>query len=220
MFVGHFAVALGAKRAQPKLSLSALVAAACGLDLLWPVLVLAGIEVVRVDPGNTAFTPLDFVSYPWSHSLVMAIVWAAIAGHVTRVLTKSFRAGLLVSALVVSHWVLDWITHGPDMPLWPNGPRVGLGLWNSIPATLAIEGALLAVGVAIYLRTTTARDNVGRWAFWAFIATITLIWASQPFAAPPPSATAIGIVGLIGAVLFVAWTNWFDRHRTVRDLAR
>ena len=85
MFVGHVAVALSAKRIEPRLSLGALVAAACGLDLLWPVLVLLGIEVVHVDPGNTAFTPLDFVSYPWSHSLLMAVVWAAIAGHVTRV---------------------------------------------------------------------------------------------------------------------------------------
>jgi len=216
MFVGHFAVALGAKRVEPKVPLSALVAAACGLDLLWPVLVLLGIEVVHVDPGNTAFTPLDFVSYPWSHSLLMAVVWAAVAGHLTRLLTKSFRAGLIVSALVVSHWVLDWLTHRPDMPLWPGGPRVGLGLWNSIPATLAVEGAILAIGVAIYLGTTTARDNVGRWGFWAFIATITLIWASQPFGAPPPSAMAIGIVGILGAVLFVAWTAWFDRHRALR----
>jgi hypothetical protein len=215
MFVGHFAVALGAKRVEPKLPLATLVAAACGLDLLWPVLLLVGLETVRIDPGNTPFTPLDFSSYPWSHSLVMSLVWAALAGHVTRVVTKRMSAGLLVSALVFSHWALDFVTHGPDLPLWPGGPKVGLGLWNSIGATLVVEGAILAAGIAIYLRTTKPRDAQGRWGFWAFIVTVTAIWASQPFGAPPPSALAIGIVGAIGAVLFVAWTAWFDRHRSL-----
>jgi hypothetical protein len=216
MFVGHLAVALGAKRVEPKLSLGTLVAAACGLDLLWPILVILGIEVVRIDPGNTAFTPLDFVSYPWSHSLLMAAVWAALAGHVVRLKTHRMRAGLVVSALVLSHWVLDWITHRPDLPLWPGGPKLGLGLWNSIPATLTIEGLLYAAAIAVYLRTTRARDNAGRWGFWSFVVLTTALWADGPIEPPPPTVMALGIVGFLAAVLLVVWSAWFDRHRALR----
>ncbi len=82
MFVGHFAVALGAKRAAPRIPLGLLVAAAIALDLIWPLLLLAGVETVRIDPGNTAFTPLAFDHYPWSHSLVMALVWGGLTAAI------------------------------------------------------------------------------------------------------------------------------------------
>ena len=136
MFVGHLAVALSAKRVDQRLPLSLATAASFGIDLLWPVLLLAGIETVSVEPGNTAFTPLAFDSYPWSHSLLMVLIWAAVAGSVSAAVLKSKRLGVLVAALVSSHWALDVLTHRPDLPLWPGGAKVGLGLWNSIPGTL------------------------------------------------------------------------------------
>jgi hypothetical protein len=215
MFVGHLAVALASKKAAPRVPLAALASAAFALDLLWPVFVLAGIETVRIAPGNTAWTPLDFVSYPWSHSLAMSLVWGAVAGHVARVWFKSYRAGVIVSALVVSHWVLDWISHRADMPLWPSGPTVGLGLWNSIPATYAVEGGLLFAGVAIYTRTTPARDLIGRWSLAAFIAVLTAVWATGPFTPPPPNPTAIAIAGLVFAAVMIPWQMWIERHRAV-----
>ncbi len=138
MFVGHLAVSLGAKAVEPKVPLSALVAASFGLDLLWPLLVLGGIERVSVAPGNTAFTPLAFESYPWSHSLLLAAVWGMIAWVFAYLTTKSQRLSLLVGAVVVSHWVLDFVTHHPDLPLWPGGPKLGLGLWYSVPATILV----------------------------------------------------------------------------------
>lgn len=163
MFVGHLAVALASKRVAPKVSLGWLVGASFGLDLLWPVLLLAGVEHVRIDPGNTAFTPLAFDAYPWSHSLLMVLFWAMVVGGVAASRLQSRSAGTLVGVLVVSHWVLDWISHRPDLPLWPGGPVAGLGLWNTIAGTILVEGALFVAGIELYRRTTRARDRVGLW---------------------------------------------------------
>jgi hypothetical protein len=215
MFVGHLAAALVAKRVEPRLPLAALVAATFGLDILWPIFLMAGLETVEVAPGITAFTPLDFVSYPWSHSLLLAVGWGGVAAWLgSRGGTP--RMGLVLGALVVSHWMLDWISHRPDLPLWPGGPKAGLGLWYSIPATLAVEGALLAVGVVLYTRAAPARDRAGHVAFWSFVVLTTGIWLSGPVSPPPPSVTAIGLVGLAGGVLFVLWARWIERHRGQR----
>jgi hypothetical protein len=212
MFVGHLAAALAAKRVERRAPLGALVGAAFGLDLIWPVLLLAGVETVRIDPGNTAFTPLAFDSYPWSHSLSMAIVWSIVVGRVAAAALKHARAGLIIGVTVLSHWVLDVLTHRPDLPLWLGGPKVGLGLWNSIPLTLIVEGTLFAAGVALYLRATRPRDAAGTWALWALIAFATAIWVSGPFSSPPPNATAIAVVGL-ALWLFPLWASWVERHR-------
>ena len=169
MFVGHLAVALAARRAERRAPLGALVGAAFALDLVWPLFLLAGIETVRIDPGNTAFTPLAFASYPWSHSLSMAVVWSVVAGRVAAAILKRARAGLFIGLAVLSHWLLDFVTHRPDLPLWPGGPLVGLGLWNSLPLTLVVEGVLFAAAVALYLRATRPRDAVGRWALWGLV---------------------------------------------------
>ena len=143
MFIGHAALALAAKPLVPRVSLALLLAATYWLDMVWPVFLLVGIEQVRIDPGNTAVTPLDFVHYPWSHSLAAALAWSALFGLAC--LRAGKRAALLLALLVFSHWVLDVITHRADMPLWPgSGTLLGFGLWNSIPATIAIECAMFA----------------------------------------------------------------------------
>src|SRR6478752_7334866 len=164
MFIGHFALGFAAKRAVPRTSLVTLFGAAQLADLAWPLLLAAGAETVRIDPGNTAFTPLDFVSYPYSHSLLLLAVWGIAYGAVYRVATKrNGRTFAVLAGLVVSHWVLDFVTHRPDMPLYPGGPKVGLGLWNSTPATLAVEIALYVAGTAVYERATRPRDGIGRY---------------------------------------------------------
>ncbi len=215
MFAGHLAVALATKRAAPRAPLAALVAGAFGLDLLWPVLLLAGIEHVRIVPGYTAFTPLAFDYYPWSHSLSMALIWAIIAGRLSAMVLKNLTAGLFIGFAVVSHWLLDYVTHVPDLPLWPGGPRYGLGLWNSIGMTFVVEGALFTAAIAIYLRSTTARNAKGTWALWGLIGVTTAIWASGPWAPPPPSVTAIAVAGL-GMWLFPVWAAWIERNRAGR----
>lgn len=213
MFVGHLAAALAANRVEPRAPLGALVGAAFALDLIWPILLLAGVEVVRIDPGNTAFTPLAFDSYPWSHSLSMAAVWSVVIGRAAAHVLRHARAGLVIGATVLSHWALDYVTHRPDLPLWPGGPEVGLGLWHSIPLTVLVEGGLFAAAVALYARATRPRDAPGRWALAGLVVLTAAIWISGPFSPPPPSTAAIAVVGL-ALWLFPFWGQWIERHRT------
>lgn len=210
MFLGHFALGLAAKRAAPDVSLGVLFGAAQLADIAWPFLLAAGLEQVRIDPGNTAFTPLDFVSYPYSHSLVLLPIWGLAAGW----LLARRRGVAIVALLVVSHWVLDFITHRPDMPLYPGGPKVGLGLWNNVGATVAIELAMYVTGVWLYLRATRPRDGAGRWGFLVLAATLLLIYIGDALSPDaPPSVDALIVVAAIGGVLFTAWSWWADRHR-------
>lgn len=213
MFVGHLAVALGAKTARPRVPLIAWLMAAFALDMIWPLLVVAGIETVRIDPGNTAFTPLDFASYPWSHSLLMSVAWGALAGLLASKLWPQSRAGWLVAAAVVSHWVLDFVTHRPDLPLWPGSAQFGLGLWNSVPGTLVIEGAMFAAAVAIYVRAFPARDAIGRWAFVALLVFVGLAWATGPFSPPPPSVGVITAMSIAIVPILAVMAMWIERHR-------
>jgi hypothetical protein len=212
VFVGHLAVALGARAAEPRVPLGVAVAAAFALDLAWPILLLVGLETVRVQPGDTAFTSLAFESYPWSHSAALVLVWSLVAGFLARATLRSSRAGALVGALVFSHWLLDVVTHRPDLPLWPGGPLVGWRLWDSIPGTIVVEGGLLAAGLVMYLRTTSPRDAAGRWALAALVGLAATIWISQPWSPPPPSSTAVA-VGALALWLFLPWARWVEAHR-------
>jgi hypothetical protein len=215
VFLGHYAVAIGAKRVAPRASLGTLIAAAAFLDLVWPVLVLLGLERVAVAPGATAFTPLDFEHYPISHSLVMSVVWGAAFGGAYFLVRHDLRAAAVVGLLVVSHWFLDAIVHRPDLPLTLGGDaRVGLGLWNSIPATLAVELAMFAVGVWLYVGATRARDRIGSVGFAAFALFVLVIYAGAAFGPPPPSAAAIAWSDM-GQWLVVALAAWIDAHRSV-----
>jgi hypothetical protein len=146
------AVAFGAKTWAPRTSLGTLIAATAFLDLLWPVLLLLGIEEVVIAPGITAFTPLDFTSYPWSHSLLMSVVWGVLFGGGYVLLTGYIPGAIAVTLLVPSHWLLDFIVHRPDLPLTPWGAeRYGLGLWKSVQTTLSVERVMFVTGVTLYL---------------------------------------------------------------------
>jgi hypothetical protein len=212
VFIGHFALGFAAKRAAPRQSLATLFAAAQVADLLWPVLVFAGVEQVRIDPGNTAMTPLDFVSYPYSHSLATLLVWAVLFAFVfTR--EPSRATPWVLMGLVVSHWLLDFVTHRPDMPLYPGGPKAGLGLWHSVAATVAVETAMFAAGLWMYLRATRSRDAIGRWATAALVFVLLASYAGNIFGGPPPSVNAIVIVGVIGGAILLVLSAWADAHR-------
>jgi membrane-bound metal-dependent hydrolase YbcI (DUF457 family) len=217
MFIGHFAVGFAAKKFAPRTSMALLLAAPLFLDLLWPIFVVAGREQVRIDPGNTRYTPLDFVNYPWSHSLLMSIVWATLFALIYHRITHYRPGTIAIWAGVVSHWVLDWITHRPDMPLYPSGPRLGLGLWNSIAGTMTVEISMLAAGVWLYLRTTQARDRIGKYALAAYVGFLLFLYVADRFSGPPPSVAVIAWTGLAAGVIFVPWAWWFDHHRSLRD---
>jgi hypothetical protein len=216
MFIGHFAVAFAAKKVAPKASLGTLVFATVFLDAVWPVLVLLGIERFRIVPGFTAINAFDFVHYPWSHSLLMTVVWA-LAFAFVYLAVKGDRAGAIwVGIAVASHWVLDFVSHRPDMPLYPGGSeRLGLSLWNSLPATFAVEGLMFALAIAVYVRLTRARDRTGTIAWWALIGVLLALYVSGPWSPPPPSENAVAIVGLIALAVFVPWAHWVDGHRQV-----
>src|SRR6185436_7872623 len=119
MFVGHFAVGLASKRLAPRSSEGVLLLAPLFLDVIWPVFLATGLESVRIDPGNTAFTPLDLHDYPWSHSLVMSLVWSVLFGLGYYAFSRYRRGAVVIGLGVFSHWVFDFVTHRPDMPLWP-----------------------------------------------------------------------------------------------------
>jgi hypothetical protein len=215
MFIGHFAVAFGAKRVAPAVSLGTLFLAAQLADLLWPNLVLLGFERVEIAPGATAVTPLDFVSYPYSHSLLALALWGGLAAMLYRGFGRSWTAGVTVAAVVLSHWVLDVISHRPDMPLAFGHTRVGLGLWYSVPATVLVEGSLFLMGVAIYTRLTRARDRIGRIGLWALVGLLSVIYAANLLGPPPPSVPAVAWAAQ-AMWLLVAWAYWVDRHRVSR----
>lgn len=214
MFIGHVAVALAAKKAAPKVSLGTLVVAACFLDVVWPVLVLLGVERFRIVPGFTAVNPFDFAHYPWSHSLLMTLVWSLLFA-LAYLGVKGDRAGALwVGIAVASHWVLDFVSHRPDMPLYPGGSeRLGLGLWQSLPATFMVEGLMFASGIALYARATDSRDRTGTIALWAFIALLVALYVPGPWSPPPPSENAVAIVGILAIAILGPWAYWIDRHR-------
>lgn len=212
MFLGHFALGFAAKRSAPRVNLATLFAAAQLPDLIWPVLVALGVERVAIAPGITAFTPLDFVSYPWSHSLVMVAAWAVVFAVVHGIRTRNGGAAVLLAALVVSHWLLDFASHRPDMPIVPGGARYGLGLWNSVPLTIAVEGLMFVVGLWLYAQATRPRSGRRQWAFVSLVGVMLLAYFGSVMSAPP-SITAIWSAGIAGALLLLAWAAWADRER-------
>ena len=216
MFIGHDAVAFAGKKAAPRTSLGTLIAAACALDLVWPILLLLGIERFEIRPGITAFSPFDFTYYPWSHSLVMAVVWSVLFGAIYFAVTRYGRGAIVVGALVFSHWVLDFVSHRADMPLWPGGPKVGLGLWNSVAGTIFVEGLLYIAGVAIYLRVTRARDRMGSILAWVLILFLAVMYVASMKPPAPDTPHAAIAWGSQAVWLIVALGWWADRHREAR----
>lgn len=213
MFIGHFGVGFGAKSVAPKVSLGTLFLAAQFLDLLWPTLLLLGVERVRIEPGATAVTPLLFEHYPVSHSLLAVVGWAMLVGCIYLLLRRERIGAFVLGVLVISHWGLDAIVHQPDLPLFPGSATViGLNAWSSLPLTLVIEVSLFALGVWLYARATTPADSMGRWGFGALVIFLLVIYAGNLFGAPPPNAEVIAWAGQ-SQWLLVVWGYWIDKHR-------
>jgi len=214
MFVGHTALALAAKRRAPEVSLGWLLGATILLDLVSPVLLALRFEKVEIGSTEPSFVRMTFLEYPWSHSLAVAVGYGAILFGLARWRRVPPGSALLLGALVVSHWVLDFISHVPDMPLWPgDSPKLGLGLWTSIPLTFAVEGTLFIAGIWLYVSATRAKDKIGIFALWGFLLIQTVMWATSPWGAAPPSLTALGVMILVVELIFLAWVGWADRHR-------
>ncbi|MGB2664645.1 MAG: metal-dependent hydrolase [Candidatus Acidiferrum sp.] len=213
MFIGHFGVGFGLKRMAPRISLGLLIAATVWADILWTVFLLLGWEHARVSIGDTRWTPLDLYDYPCSHSLIFMALWATALALAYRACRSDITGAVAIWIGVVSHWVLDWLTHRPDMPLYPNGPKHGLGLWNSIPGTLVVELVLFVGGVLLYSRGTRPRDPIGRYGFWSYVAVLLVLYIGDRFSSPPQGIKSMAVSGLIATLVLIAWPWWFDRHR-------
>lgn len=217
MFVGHYAVGLAAKRFAPRTSLGILIAASILLDLLWPILVLTGWEHVSIVESANPFLRLQFDSYPISHGLVAVIGWATLFASIYFGVARYVAGAIAVWIGVISHWLLDYLVHRPDLPLYAGSSRLlGLGLWNKRWVTIAVELTLLAAGVALYLLQTRAKDKIGSLGFGAFVVAIVALYGAVVFGPAPPSVNKLALGGL-SSLLFVLFAWWFDSHRAARD---
>jgi len=188
------------------------------VDLLWPVFLLLGIERVIIAPGTTAVTPLDFIFYPFSHSLLADLGWACLFAGVYKLVRGNSRGAACLWFVLISHWLLDALSHRPDLPLYPGSSTyIGLGLWNSRAWTLFVECAIFAFGARVYAKVTHPRDRVGTLAFLLFIALLFLFYLLNIFGPPPPSEKAVAW-GSLSLWLFVVWAYWLDRHRRADHL--
>lgn len=213
MFIGHFAAGMAGKKLDPAVSLGTLFLAAQFLDLLWPTLLLLNIEHVVIAPGISKVTPLDFVHYPVSHSLVAVLGWGLLFGLIYYLITKNNGGAWLLGCLVVSHWVLDLIVHIPDLPLYPGeSPKVGLGLWNSPTLTILVEGTIFVTGVLLYVRTKKEVNIRVSWWFWSLIIFLLFVQVMNFISPPPPSIEAIAWAGQLQWI-FVVWGWWADRRK-------
>ena len=216
MFVGHYGVSFAAKRGDRSIPLWALFVAVQLLDVFWSLFVFVGIEKVRIVPGITASNPLDLYYMPYTHSLVAALLWslaAYVAYRAIRAFGASHRAAPLVALAVFSHWVLDLVVHRPDLPLYDNAARVGLGLWNYPAPAFLLEIGALFCGMFLYLRSTTATTRLGRYGMPVFGVAMLVVQAVVFFGPPPSSDRAAAVTALGSYVLFAAVAGWLERRR-------
>lgn len=211
MFIGHFGAGFAAKRVDKKISLGTLFLASQFIDLLWPILLLLGLESVKIESGNTAVTPLNFISYPISHSMFGVIIWGILFGIVYYLIKKNLRGSILLGVLVFSHWLLDLLTHRPDLQLFPwSDYKVGLGLWNSFYGTVIVEGLIFTAGVFIFYKVSKPQSNSKKILFWSLVTFLTAVYIMNLFGPPPPTEEPIAFVGLAQWML-IAWAYWIDR---------
>ena len=216
MFIGHFALGFAAKRIAPRSSLGTLLAAPELADILFPLFVVLGWEKASFATSSTPFLSIQLESISISHSLLTLIGWSILFALLYRWRTGYARGAAVVALLVLSHWVLDFVTHRPDMPLWPGGPKVGLELWASVPGTLVVEGLLFVAGVALYAGATRARDAVGRFGLWGLVLLLLLLYVASLVGSPPPPGDVFALVGLGMALVLVGLGAWVDRHRELK----
>ncbi len=206
MFVGHYGPALASKALAKSVPLWALFFAVQLVDVAWGLFIANGIEHVRIVPGFTQANALDLYDMPLTHSLPAAFAWAIGAGLGYAIWAPRQKAagGLVIALAVLSHWFMDLLVHVPDLPLWPGGPEVGLGLWNHYPLALALEMAMLAGGFALYLRVTEAKGVIGRIWPWIFMA---LLVAAEQVNHTMPLPDSLVEAGYTAAATFLLITG-------------
>ena len=215
MFIGHYAVSYVAKAVKPSLPLWLLFLAVQLVDVFWALFVLLGIEKVRIVPGITASSPLDLYYMPYTHGLLTSLLWASAALVLYRLACKcKFWAGaFIVGAAVFSHWLLDLLVHRPDLPIYDNTLKVGLGLWNYPVLAFMLEAGLLLGGIYLYLKRTRSVQRGGVYGMLIFGLLMMAAQLSVFFAAPPNTGTEVAITALVSYFLFAAVALWLERKR-------
>jgi hypothetical protein len=215
MFIGHYGPSFAIKAIRPAIPLWLLFVAVQLVDVAWAVLVLLGIEKVRIVPGITASNPLDLYYMPYTHSLAAAVLWAVAAIVLCKFLpsVRTWSAAAWIGLAVLSHWVLDWLVHRPDLPLYDDTMKVGLGMWNYPAIALLLEALLLFGGMIVYLRRTKALNAIGRFGPTIFGILMLAIQCYVFFGPPPISPGAAAITALASYVAFAAIAQWLGRQR-------
>jgi len=201
VFVGHYGAAFAIKRVDPSIPLWVLFLAVQLLDVFWAPFILLGIEKVRIVPGITASNPLDLYYMPYTHSLLATVLWSAGGAFVYGLVARTPLArqtALWVAVAIFSHWVFDLVVHRPDLPLYDNTAKVGLGLWNLPGPALALEAALLFGGMWLYLSTAPVR----RVPVALFGLVMLAIQAYVFFGPPPVSDRAAALTALAAYAVF------------------
>jgi multisubunit Na+/H+ antiporter MnhC subunit len=218
MLLGHYGVGLASKKIGPQASLGTYIMATLFLDLLWPVFLLFGLEHVKIDPGNTLVTPLNFYDYPYSHSFLMSVVWSLLFGGAYYLIKKNKKISIILGICVFSHWILDFIVHRADLPLGPGVETFfGLGLWNSLPATLIVELLIIFIGLYLYLKSTKSKNIIGHIVLWSFVILLLLIYMLNLFAGSEPPGENVIAISALGQWLFVPWGYWVDKNRIIKE---
>ena len=215
MFIGHFGLSFAAKKAAPKVSLGTLFIATQFVDILWPFMLIFHVEKVAIVPGYTKTNPLDFLYYPYTHSLLMGVVWGLVVGGIYWLFKRDTRGTVVIGLCVLSHWFLDLIVHATDLPLSPFGDsKVGFGLWNNVIATLIVELVIFAVGTYIYATFTKAKNKTGKWAFWVLATLLVLVQISNTFG-PAPSGEVMNLFVSFTTLMaiLIALAYWADKNR-------
>jgi len=208
MFIGHFGLAFVGKKIKNPPSLAIMFIAVQLLDLLWPIFVLTGIETFTIEPGNTVLTPLNFTFYPYSHSLLMSVVWSILFATIYYVFTKHRNNSIFLGLLVFSHWILDFITHRPDLPLSPfSNTKLGLGLWNSPILEIILETGIFLIGIVIYVTHVKIKRKL---AFWLLVIFFLLVHFLNLFGPPPPSTIAVAWSANLMWII-VLWAWWLEK---------
>ncbi len=219
MFIGHFGVALAAKRVDRNISLGLLLFAAVFADILFFALVLAGVERMSIVPGITAASPFDFTYYPYSHSLIASLFWAGLFFVIIKIAAHRYnslknRVAPVMGALVLSHFFLDVIAHRADLPLLPGDSyKIGLGLWNYFLASYLIEVLIVFIGLWIYLKSTKGLTFGGRYGMIIFSIFLLVLFTASMMAPPPSDIIGFAIFALVYQLLTVLVAAWLDRKR-------
>lgn len=215
MFIGHFGLGMGLKKATPAVSLGTLFIAVQLLDLIWPTLLLLHVETVIIHPELGGNRVLEFNSYPYTHSLLGAVCWSLLFGGLYFLVKKNRRNAIILGAAVFSHWALDFIVHFHDLPLLPgNSIRVGLGLWGAVWVENIIEAALFIGGIMLYLRTVQFKNVLGKILFAVLIVLFILVQLSGFYGPAPANVEALAWSAQF-QWLFVGLAYWVNRN-TIR----